>query len=360
MKQADVLAIVAHISNRQTTLRGSQVFRFANVARTRSSRDVDSYRPSHYPDDPPAGDSDDGAQAQPRPKKTRKSRATKAATRAAKHAAAEQQSMQGRMDFRVPAQTPDPAASNTIIEPATATWAIAPQNEAADACETGHDTPAAVELGARLLTPAPTPGVNYGGIPTFGPNDAIQHPFPKPLPEGVNAMFGRYRYENTATDNAMLYPAGIPTEELGVIDPALLAVAHNAVQLPTPRASVTPNLSPFKLRSDTSSIAALSPLNVAADNAHPVGATAEPDKGEQSELREGTAAEAIPTAEGRKPSTKPPKPRPKGKAAVVLGRQKDVPPGTPAGRKSADALAVAEASKLGLPATRARTRKSHT
>ncbi len=143
-----------------------------------------------------------------------------------------------------------------------------------------------------------------------------------------------------------------------VIDPALLAVAHNAVQLPTPRASVTPNLSPFKLRSDTSSIAALSPLNVAADNAHPVGATAEPDKGEQSELREGTAAEAIPTAEGRKPSTKPPKPRPKGKAAVVLGRQKDVPPGTPAGRKSADALAVAEASKLGLPATRGGGRES--
>ncbi len=48
------------------------------------------------------------------------------------------------------------------------------------------------------------------------------------------------------------FPAGISPEDIGVIDPSLIGLRATPVQLPTPRASVTPQLSPLKLRSDSS------------------------------------------------------------------------------------------------------------
>ncbi len=251
---------------------------------------------------------------------------------------------------------------------------------------------------------------NYGGIPNFGPNDEVQHPWPKPS-HASTGLFGRYRLPLTPGPIEP-YPAGIPPEDLGVIDPSLIGLRAQAHQLPTPRASVTPQMSPLKLRSDSSAISNLRyEVNVdtaiehttapsaAIETSLPAAGTAPDASADMSSTQPaGTritrskahqaadertkvppkAKAKQPAKRGRPPKTAtpvvtdvpsttapavmlqaPPKPRPRGKAAKDLAatgatsppveNEPAQPTNTPT-RRNADLLAVAEAAQLDLPA----------
>ena len=393
MKQQDILAVMKHIVARQVDNTPDKVFRFKTVSKTRKTRDEELRKPAKYPGDPSDDSEVPSVQRPPTAKKTRKPRAKKTAPQD-KVGRALQQEMEGLLDLTTPA-TADSTGANTT--PAENGEPPAEQPEQPPAREQDLDP-----LDIAVLP-------NYGGIPNFGPNDPVQYPWPKPA-QGTNAMFGRYRYPVTPGPIEP-YPAGIPPEDIGVIDPSLIGLRANPVQLPTPRASVTPQLSPLKLRSDSSATSHLrfevntdtTPEAKPAPNAKPPATStptgtnmasepalvaAPPIGGRVTRSRPQAPAKEpakAPAKRGR-PSKRavpvakqditapvpmadvggPPKPRPRGKAAKDLAPSGSVSsltnlePAKPAptpGRRTADVLAAAEAAQLDLPSKRVRTAK---
>ena len=404
MKQQDILAVMKHIVNRQMGNKPDKVFRFKMVSKTRKTRDEELRKPAKYPGDLSAESDVPSVTRRPPAKKSRKLRAKKTAPQD-KVGRALQQEMEGLLHFDPPA-----TADNNGVQEASG-----PMSEAATEHTEEHAQPEpdADPLDIAVQTPV-TP--NYGGIPNFGPNDPVQYPWPKPAQDGT-AMFGRYRLPMTPGPIEP-YPAGVPLEDIGVIDPILIGLRAQPVQLPTPRASVTPQLSPLKLCSDssvpsnlryelkddttiednvvppsqpvTSSPPAETPkaVNMATAPVHRTGARAtrsrltEPAKEPANQPAKGPAkappkrgrpakvAVPVPTASDAGPVlgadlAGPPKPHPRGKAATDLAaagttglttEAAPVQPLTPA-RRSADVLAAAEAAQLNLPAKRVRTAK---
>ncbi len=412
MKQQDILAVLKHIVDRQVVNKPDKVFRFKSVSKTRKTRDEELRKPANYPGDV-SEESDVPVAERPRPvKKTRKPRAKKTAPQD-KVGRALQQEMEGLM--HVDPQSPVQQAGPQQL-PATAATADEPVTEQPEENAAPEEQPDPLD---RAVQHPVAP--NYGGIPDFGPNDEVQHPWPKPS-QGTAGMFGRYRLPLTPGPIEP-YPAGIPPEDIGVIDPSLIGLRANTHQLPTPRASVTPQLSPLKLRSDSSAISNLryevnvattiaetpAPLPPALQASSPAGGT-EPDvpvdmssppppgaritrsktlqtADERNKVPPKAKAKQ-PAKRGRPPKTAPPgetdvastpapavvmqappKPRPRGKAAKDLAvtgasaptieNQPAQPTLTPS-RRNADLLAVAEAAQLDLPAKRVRTGKVRT
>ncbi len=130
----------------------------------------------------------------------------------------------------------DQTEQNAQPEPAPDVW-TGPAQLVVQAEQAAQEQPDLDPLDIAVPAPA-TP--NYGGIPNFGPNDAVQYPWPKPL-ENSNAFFGRYRLPMTPGPIEP-YPAGIQPEDIGVIDPSLIGLRATPVQLPTPRGSVTTHI----------------------------------------------------------------------------------------------------------------------
>ncbi len=406
MKHEDVLAVMKHIVDRQVANKQDKVFRFKAVSKTRKTRDEEHRRPAKYPADP-SEESDVPAVERPRPaKKTRKPRAKKAAPQD-KVGRALQQEMEGLIDFAPPATPTNNQANALSAETIAPAQAIAAETEYDGELDGGPD-PLDLEVQPQVRP-------NYGGIPNFGPNDEVQLPWPKPA-EDVNAMFGRYRLPMTPGPIEP-FPAGISPEDIGVIDPSLIGLRATPVQLPTPRASVTPQLSPLKLRSDSSVGSSLrnevkphsgkddpaplptQPLTPSAPQdtpkgldipaTHPVGARVT-----RSTAREAAEVPIAPPVKTRPPAVKrrrsvkapapvsaeavvsaaptidapaPPKPRPRGKAVEVLAARTSVTAASDMnqiesapGRRTADVLAAAEAAQLDLPAKRVRTPKVRT
>lgn len=401
MKQADVLAFMKHIAERQITNEPAKVFRFSKVATSRKTQDTDRHRAAKYPGDVSADE--EVAEPAPKPKKVRKTRTKKAVAKPDKQAAALQKDMEGLIDLRVPA-TPEAAITQA---PAPAEAALAAAEQIAHFPD-GH---AQIELQQRPATPPRQIPmlINHGGIPTFGPNDPMPYAFPVPAANVNPYLYGQYQYpfspgphmnQHMPQYTIPAYPAGIPPEALGVIDPALIGLHAGPAQLPTPRASVTPHMSPIKLQSDTNSIPDRPAGRVMKPQAT-LKATAGPSAKAKGKAKQ-VAVNVPETAEPAQKATRPPRPRPKGKAAqdfqgrtstaqalavdsvavvdaqagpqVVVGRvdtqcdpvaveQKPVvtvPPPQQSVRMTADVLAAAEANKLNLPAKRVRTAKVRT
>ena len=393
MKQQDILAVIKHIVDRQVNNTPDKVFRFKTVSKTRKTRDEELRKPAKYPGDP-SDELDMPTAERPWPvKKARKPWAKKTAPQD-KVGCALQQEMEGLINFAEPptedrtgAQEPPPALPEQATEEAE-----------------NNNAPSVQELDPLDIADQSTIVPNYGGIPNFGPNDPVQHPWPKPAPAHTT-MFGRYRYP-MSPGPIEPYPAGIAPEDIGVIDPSLIGLRASPAHLPTPRASVTPQLSPLKLGSD-SSVSDRSRLRYEVHR-EPLGTLAttppapNPPQSQPAQVHEQRPAPQGKRTKGKEPAQAPakqpakrgrpkrtlpvvteeatapaptndiavpPKPRPRGKAAQDLApvaessgtnlTESAVPVPTPS-RRTADSLAASEAAQLNLPAKRVRTAKVRT
>lgn len=396
MKQADVLAFVKHIAERQVTNESAQVFRFAKVATSRKTHGSDRHRAAKYPEDHSVDenmaepiDEDvaepvDHAVAEPVKRRKKSSKATKAISKPAQEALKLQKEMEGMIDWQPPANAP--------VVPDTDNVAARDSGLHGVPANTGHEAGKLVrpQAGNNALPPkvgAPGPQypdghiptvINHGGVPTFGPNDPMPYAWPMNAATLNPTMYAQFPYpltpgpqstENVAAPDIPLYPAGIPETEFGVIDPALIGLRVGPTLLPTPRPSITPQVGPMYLRSDTNSI----PDAPAGRVLKPLPRPSKAAKGKGKEVDALSPATNAPAKKKR--------PRPKGKAikdleahgvncaadddtaadsATDRPQNPDTVHPPQSMRKTADVLAAVEASKLILPAKRVRTAKVRT
>lgn len=346
LKQADGFAFLKHIAERQLTHAPAEVFRFSRVEKSRKAQDADGRRQAKYPAD--ASGSDASSEAAPVPKVRKPRKTKKAAPKVDRAALALQKDMEGLHDAAetVEAEAEWGPEADRVPE-AQPRQEIAPSGpvENSDADHTAPDK----QVGPRYYV-------------TYGPND------PVPLEPGVQhiPLHGQQQQSvpmPMAGNPIPLYPAGIPPEFIGVIDPALIGLRADPPQLLTPRPSVTPNLSPVK------------------PAAPAVTEVATPGSRSRVMMKIPTLP-SIAESSGStlKPFTKTTiRPRPRGKASQMVVRSTglatptattatsqstaDIPvsPSKAEGvRRTADVLAAEEANQLTLPAKRVRTPKVRT
>lgn len=381
MKQADVLAVIKHIAERQLTNKPEEVFRFLQVATSRKTQDSERLRAARYPGDLTEEEvADDVAP----PLKARRTRAKKGARKDDTNRA-QQREMEGVINLNH-TQVAVVAAEALPLHPAIPHITDIRPQAVADAvlvltADIAH-VPDTDDLPAtHVATIPPMAAPNYGGIPTFGPNDPVQQPWPQPAAAFNQPMYGHYQYpmspvtqgsRDASADNHPVYPAGIPLEAMGVIDPALIGLRAGPPQLPTPRASVTPHLSPIKLQSDTNSLPDVPVGRVMKPKPTPKVSAATSSGKTKKGKGKGKQPTVLPAVREEPaedlPVLKPPRARPKGKAAIdsmariTKASTANVDRDHPAEkhRKTADVLAAAEANALILPAKRVRTAKVRT
>ncbi|KJA24328.1 hypothetical protein HYPSUDRAFT_53717 [Hypholoma sublateritium FD-334 SS-4] len=397
MKQADMLAFVKHIAEQQVTNESAQVFRFAKVATSRKTHGSDRHQAAKYPEDHSVDenmaepiDEDvaepvDHAVAELVKRRKKSSKATKAISKPAQEALKLQKEMEGMIDWQPLANAPVVPDTDNVAAHDSGLHGV-PAN-------TGHEAGKLVvrpQAGNNALPPnvgTPIPlypdghiptVINHGGVPTFGPNDPMPYAWPMNAATLNPTMYAQFPYpltpgpqstENVAALDIPLYPAGILETEFGVIDPALIGLRVGPTLLPTPRPSITPQVGPMYLRSDTNSIPDAPAGRVLKPLPHPSKGA----KGKGKEVDTLTPATNAPA--------KKKWPWPKGKAikdleahgvncaadddtaadsATDWPQNPDTVPPPQSMRKTADVLATVEASKLILPAKRVRTAKVRT
>lgn len=328
LKLADGLAFLKHIHERQATNKAPNVFRFEKVATSRKADEAGKLRPAHYPDDSSdAPMSTDTSESKVKPKKPRK--AKKVVPKEDRVARTLQKEMEGLL---------------ILAEPQVA--------DAANA--TAQDTEPPLAVASQPDHP------QY--VITNGPND--------PIPPGP----GIFAIPANAVVGAQLQEVALPRREFtGVIDPALIGLrAEPPPQLITPRPSVTPNMSPVK--QETFLEATITAANVVstAVNKKAKAVSKRPQLPSIAEGSVGRAAQPTPR--------EPIRPRARAKvrktispgasglvtptATTATTDRTNSVPATPSKaegvRRTADALAAEEASRIATPAKRVRTPKVRT
>ena len=363
LKQADGFNFLKHIATRQALHKPPDVFRFSRVGISRKTKEADRHRRAKYPDEQTEESS---ASETPLAPKKKRAQRKQNATRTAGALESPEQPSEANVN---PMREVDPAATDAAGDSEKSNSSAArnipsPKKKRAPRKKTATTKSGKVEsLAEKHHIPTPTFSENItstdGGsaaprfVVTFGPNDPIPaSPGIFHVPVHGQVIPDTLKQPDNLNNMVHAYPAGLPAQFTGVIDPALIALSSQPVTSPSPSPPMA--------------------TTTHADMVLGIPVTPPPKP---------TPSSPITLENAERPSEKPKRksirPRPRGKAADIVRpdfglitptatvKPHQLPSEHPASspikaegtRRSADRLAAEEASGLNIPAKRLRTPK---